>query len=82
MIEREMAEVLHDTFETICVLISRTFFQILLNMFFSKLLYQMLNLLQLEYFTDLQIQMIFFIYFQTISSKLTTEPMKFNFLMT
>ena len=66
--------------ETICVLMSRTFFQMLLNMFFSKFSYQKLNLLQSEYFTDLQMQMIFFIYFQTISSKLTEKPMKFIFL--
>ena len=58
MTETEMV-VLHVTLETICVLKSRTLFQILLNMFFSKLSYQKLNLLQSEYLTDPQMQMIF-----------------------
>ena len=44
---------------------------------FSKLSYQKLNLLPSEYFTDLQI--IFKIYFYTISSKLNAKPMKFIF---
>ena len=77
MIETEMVDVLHVTLKTICVLIPRTFFQILLNMFFSKFSYQMLNLLQSKYFTGLQMKMIFYIYFQTSSRKLTTKPMKF-----
>ena len=38
MIETEMVDVLRVILETICVLISRTFFQILLNMFFFKIL--------------------------------------------
>ena len=38
MIKTEMAEVMHDILETICVLISIIFFQILLNMFFLKIL--------------------------------------------
>ena len=50
-----------------------------LNMFFSKFSYQKLNLLQSEYFTDPQMQMIFKIYFQAISSKLTAKPMKLIF---
>ena len=79
VIETEMVELLHVTLEMICVLISRTFFQILLNMFFSKFSYQKLNLLQSEYFTGLQIKIIFLIYFQTSSSKLTVKPMKFIF---
>ena len=54
MIETEMVEVLHVILEMICVLISRTFFQILLNMFFSKFSYQKINLLQSEYFAGLQ----------------------------
>ena len=77
-----MVEVLHVILETICVLISRTFFQTLLNLFFSKFSYQKLNLLQSEYFTDLQMEMNFLIYFQTVSSKLTAKPMKFIFLET
>ena len=71
MIETEMLEVLHAIFE-ICVLISRTFFQILLNMFFSKFSYQKLNLLQSEYFTGLQkndFLNIFSNEFQQIDSK-------------
>ena len=40
-------------------LISRTSFQILLKMVFSKFSYQKLNLLQLKYFTGLQMKMIF-----------------------
>ena len=79
MIETEMVEVLHVILEMICVLISRTFFQILLNMFFSKFSYQKLNLLLSEYFTGLQMKMIFLIYFQLISTKSTTKPMKFIF---
>ena len=66
MIETEMVEMLHVILETICVLISITFFQILLNMFFSKFSYQKLNLLLSEYFTGLQMKMIFLIYFQLI----------------
>ena len=54
MIDTEMVKVLHVILETICVLISRTFFQILLNMFFSKFSYQKINLLQSEYFAGLQ----------------------------
>ena len=73
MIETEMVDVLHVTLKTICVLIPRTFFQILLNMFFSKFSYQM----QSKYFTGLQMKMIFYTYFQTSSRKLTTKPMKF-----
>ena len=38
MIETEMVEVLHVILEMICVLISRTFFQILLNMLFFEIL--------------------------------------------
>ena len=38
MIETEMVEVLHVILETICVLMSRTFFQILLNIFFFEIL--------------------------------------------
>ena len=53
-----MVEVLHVILETFYVLISRTFFQILLKVF-SKFLYQKLNLLESEYFTDLQMQIIF-----------------------
>ena len=59
MIEIEMVEVLHVILEIICVLILRTFFQTLLNMFFSKFSYQKLNILQSEYFTGLQMKMIF-----------------------
>ena len=55
MIETEMVEVLHVILEMICVLISRTCFQILLNMFFRKFSYQKLNLLLSEYFTALLI---------------------------
>ena len=79
MIETEMVEVLHVILEMICVLISRTFSQILLNMFFSKFSFQELNLLVSEYFTGLHIKMIFKIYFQTSSTKLTAKPMKFIF---
>ena len=79
MIETEMVDVLHVTLKTICVLIPRTFFQILLNMFFSKFSYQKLNLLLSEYFTGLQIKIIVSMYFQTGSSKLTAKPMKFIF---
>ena len=52
MIEPETAEVLHIILEMICALISRAFFQILLNMFFSKFSYEVkpigtyLNILQ------------------------------------
>ena len=77
MIETEMVEVLHVILEMICVLISRTFFQILLNMLFSKFSYQKLNLLQSEYFTGLQMKIL--IYFQTSSSSLTAKLMKFIF---
>ena len=80
MIETEMVEVLHVILEMICVLISRTFSQILLNIFFSKFSYQNLNLLLSEYFTGLQMKMIFSISFQMSSSKLTAKPMKFIFL--
>ena len=59
MIETEMVKVLHVTLKAICVLISRAFLQILLNMFFSKFSYQMLNLLQSKYFKGLQMKMIF-----------------------
>ena len=38
MTETEMMEVLHVILETICVLISRIFFQILLSMFFFEIL--------------------------------------------
>ena len=38
MTETEMVEVLHVMLETICVLIPRIFFQILLNMFYFKIL--------------------------------------------
>ena len=38
MIETEMVEVLHVILEMLCVLISRTFFQILLNLFFFEIL--------------------------------------------
>ena len=38
MIEIEMVEVLHIILEMICVLISRTFFQILLNTLFFEIL--------------------------------------------
>ena len=38
MAETEMVEVLHVILEMICGLISRTFFQILLNMFFFEIL--------------------------------------------
>ena len=41
---------------------------------FLKFSYQKLNLLQSEYFTDIQMQMVFVIYFQMISDKLTTKP--------
>ena len=47
--EIEMAEVLDDMLGTISVLILRTFFQILSNMYFLKFLYLKLNLLQLEF---------------------------------
>ena len=79
MIETEMVEVLHVILEMICVLISRTFSQILLNMFFSKFSFQELNLLVSEYFTGLHIKMIFKIYFQMSSTKSTAKPMKFIF---
>ena len=46
MIEPETVEVLHIILEMICALISRAFFQILLNIFFSKFSYQKLNLLE------------------------------------
>ena len=72
MIETEMVEVLHVILEMICVLISRTFFQILLNMFFSKFSYQRLTLLLSEYFTGLQMKLIFNIFsneLQPIDSK-------------
>ena len=36
MIEIEMVEVLHVILEAICFLVSKTFFQILLNMFFRN----------------------------------------------
>ena len=36
MVEREIVEVLHVIFETICVIMSRTFFQVLLNLFFFE----------------------------------------------
>ena len=51
-------------------------FSNLLGMFFSKFSYQKLNLLQWEYFTGHQMKMIFLIYFETGSGKLTAKPMK------
>ena len=56
MKETVMLEVLRVILETICVLISRTFFQILLTMFFLKFSNQKLNILQLRYFTGLQMK--------------------------
>ena len=64
--------VLHVILEVICVLIPRTFFQILLNMFFSKFSYQRLTLLLSEYFTGLHMKLIFNIFsneLQPIDSK-------------
>ena len=74
MTETEMVEVLHVILEAVCVLISRIFFSNSIeHVFFSKLSYQKLNLLQSEYFTDLQIQIRFFKYisnnFQQIDNK-------------
>ena len=43
MIETEMVKVLHVILEMICVLISKTFFQILLNMFFFEILIPKVN---------------------------------------
>ena len=59
MTETKIVEVLHVILEMICVSISRTFFQILLNMLFSKVSYEKLNLFLSEYFTDLKMKMIF-----------------------
>ena len=68
-----MVEVLHLILETICVLISRMFFEIPLKMFFSKFSCQKFNLLQSEYFAGLQMEMIslniFSNEFQQIDSK-------------
>ena len=79
MVEREIVEVLHVIFETICVIISRTFFQVLLNFFLKKISCQKLKLLQSEYFTGLLMKIIFLIYFETDSSKLPAKSMKFIF---
>ena len=79
MIETEMVDVLHVILEMICVLISRTFFQILLNHAFFLILIPKVISIAIGNFTDLQIKMIFKIYFQTSSSKLTAKPMKFIF---
>ena len=48
-------------------------------MFFFKFLSQKLNLLYLEYFTDLQMQKTFEKHFQTIYYKFTTKLKKFIF---
>ena len=50
MKETVMLEVLHVILETICVLISRTFFQILLNMFFFEILEPKVKHIAIEIF--------------------------------
>ena len=72
-----MVEVLHVILEAICVLITQIFCQI--HVFFLKFLSQKLNLLYLEYFTDLQMQKTFEKHFQTIYYKFTTKLKKFIF---
>ena len=74
-----MIELLHVMLKTIYVLIPRIFFKVLLNMLFSKFSSQKLNILQLEYVTDLQMQPIFERFFQTIFSKQTTKLITFIF---
>ena len=77
MTETEMVEVLHVR-NDLCFNI-KNIFSNSIEQAFSKFSYQKLNLLQLYYFTDLQMQMIFSIHFQTISTKLTTKLMRFIF---
>ena len=85
MKETEMVEVLHVILETICVLISRIFFQILLNMSlwkFSKkffFFFEKVKPIAVGIFYRPPNANAFLIYFQTISSKLITKLMKFIF---
>ena len=60
----------------LCFNIKNIFTNSIEYIFFSKFSSEKLNLLQLEYFRDLRMQ-IFKIYFKTISSKLKTKLMKF-----
>ena len=78
MTQTGILEVFHVTLETIYVFfITKIFFQILLNI--SKFSCQKLNLLQLEYFPDPQMQIISQIHFQTTSNIMATKLMKFIF---
>ena len=78
MTQTGILEVFHVTLETIYVFfITKIFFQILLNI--SKFSCQKLNLLQLEYFADPQMQIISQIHFQTTSNIMATKLMKFIF---
>ena len=63
MIEAKMVEVLHVLLEMICALISITSSKILLNMFFFEILRPKVKpiLLQPDYFTGLQMKIIFLI---------------------
>ena len=63
----------------LCFNIKNIFSNSIEHVFFSKFSYQKLILLQSEYFTGLQMKIIFSIYFQTGSNKLTAKLMKFIF---
>ena len=79
MTETEMVEVLHVILETTCVLISRIFFQIPLNMSPPEILISKVKAIAiLTLYRPLNAN-DFLDKLQTIFSKLTTKLMKFIF---